>query len=98
VLVSKNGSLSEQGMENTGAPATTNADYSTSRGDTNSGQPNQSRGNYNGAVPPGTYYIRNVHTGTALDLSGASAQDGTRVIGYQVTGGQNQKVIEIYIF
>jgi hypothetical protein len=58
------------------------------------GNTNQSRsqGSYTSNVlPPGAYFIRNVHTGTALDLSGSSPQDGTRVIGYQVTSGPNQQ-------
>lgn len=46
---------------------------------------------YRGAVQPGTYFIRNVHTGTALDLAGGAANDGTRVIGYSAGSGNNQK-------
>jgi len=48
---------------------------------------------YRGAVNPGTYFIRNVHTGTALDLAGGASADGTRVIGYAVGSGSNQQWI-----
>jgi len=47
-------------------------------------------GGYVGAVPPGAYRIRNAYTGTALDLSGGGANDGTPCIGYHVGTGINQ--------
>jgi len=50
----------------------------------------QAEGQYIGDVPPGVYRIHNSFSGTALDLSGAKADDGTPCIGYQVTNGANQ--------
>jgi hypothetical protein len=54
-------------------------------------------GGYQGPLQPGGYYIRNVHTGTALDLSGAKPDNGTSIIGYQVTSGQNQIVRVLFL-
>ncbi|KAG8931814.1 hypothetical protein FRC03_011340 [Tulasnella sp. 419] len=60
------------------------------RGESSYSAPPQ-QDNYRGAVNPGTYYIRNVHTGTALDLAGGASTDGTKVIGYSAGSGNNQK-------
>ncbi|KAG8933384.1 hypothetical protein FRC01_009545 [Tulasnella sp. 417] len=46
---------------------------------------------YRGACDPGRYWIRNAHSGTALDLSGSNSNDGAAIIGYQVTQGNNQQ-------
>jgi hypothetical protein len=51
----------------------------------------QPAGQYSGVLPLACYHVRNVHTGTALDLSGSSPADGTRVIGYQAGGDANQR-------
>ncbi|KAG8932060.1 hypothetical protein FRC01_000373 [Tulasnella sp. 417] len=48
-------------------------------------------GRYRGACDPGRYWIRNAHSGTALDLSGSNPNDGAAIIGYQVTQGNNQQ-------
>ncbi|KAG8962863.1 hypothetical protein FRC00_008628 [Tulasnella sp. 408] len=48
-------------------------------------------GRYQGAVPPGKYWVRNAHSGTAMDLSGSNPNDGAAIIGYQVTQGNNQQ-------
>ncbi|KIO18723.1 carbohydrate-binding module family 13 protein [Tulasnella calospora MUT 4182] len=50
-----------------------------------------SAGRYQGDVPAGRYWIRNAHSGTAMDLSGSNANDGAAIIGYQVTQGDNQQ-------
>ncbi|CUA69685.1 hypothetical protein RSOLAG22IIIB_08608 [Rhizoctonia solani] len=42
-------------------------------------------------VPAGFYILRNVSTGTVLDLWGGSAAENTPVIGYALHGGDNQK-------
>ncbi|KAG8932059.1 hypothetical protein FRC01_000372 [Tulasnella sp. 417] len=48
-------------------------------------------GRYQGAVPAGRYWVRNAHSGTAMDLSGSNPDDGAAIIGYQVTQGNNQQ-------
>jgi len=63
------------------------------RGEPSNRAPPQPQSDYRGAVSAGTYYIRNVHTGTALDLAGGSSEDGTRVIGYSAGTGNNQQWI-----
>ena len=45
-----------------------------------------------GPIAPGTYTLKNVKTGTVLDLSGGHGDEGADVFGYQHNGGNNQKV------
>jgi len=54
------------------------------------GSQQQGGGQYTGAVPPGSYCIHNVNSGTAADLAGAGASDGTPITGWEVNGGSNQ--------
>ncbi|CAE6434797.1 unnamed protein product [Rhizoctonia solani] len=42
-------------------------------------------------VAPGTYVIKNVKTGTVMDLEGAKAGEGARIVGFQANGNANQK-------
>jgi len=44
-----------------------------------------------GVLPPGTYTLRNVKTGTVLDLSHGEANEGADIFGYDANGGNNQK-------
>ncbi|KAG9126054.1 hypothetical protein FRC07_005088 [Ceratobasidium sp. 392] len=44
-----------------------------------------------GPVSPGTYILKNVKTGTVLDLSRGEANEGADVFGYEHNGGNNQK-------
>ncbi|CUA76976.1 hypothetical protein RSOLAG22IIIB_06423 [Rhizoctonia solani] len=44
-------------------------------------------------LPTGVYRLRNVRTGTALDLWDGRSDPGTKVQGYQAHGGDNQKWI-----
>ena len=43
------------------------------------------------------YYIKNVHSGKYLDVSGASSANGTNVLQWQFTGNTNQKWLVQYI-
>jgi len=42
-------------------------------------------------VPPGTYTLKNVKTGTVLDLSHGESNEGADIFGYDHNGGNNQK-------
>lgn len=44
-----------------------------------------------GPVAPGTYTLKNVKTGTVLDLSRGESNEGADVFGYEHNGGNNQK-------
>jgi hypothetical protein len=43
-------------------------------------------------VAPATYVIKNVKTGTVMDLEGAKEGEGVRIIGFHKNGSANQKV------
>jgi hypothetical protein len=42
-------------------------------------------------VSPGTYFLKNVKTGTVIDLSRGESNEGADVFGYDHNGGNNQK-------
>ncbi|KAG8785674.1 hypothetical protein FRC12_017291 [Ceratobasidium sp. 428] len=44
-----------------------------------------------GPVSPGTYILKNVKTGTVIDLNRGQANEGADVFGYDHNGGNNQK-------
>ncbi|CAE6495567.1 unnamed protein product, partial [Rhizoctonia solani] len=43
-------------------------------------------------VSPGTYFIKNVMTGTVVDLHASNTAEGTVIDAYHYVGGNNQKV------
>ncbi|KAF8606946.1 ricin B-like lectin [Ceratobasidium sp. AG-I] len=53
--------------------------------------PQQQQPVQTGPISPGTYTLKNVKTGTVLDLSGGHGNEGADVIGYHHNGGNNQK-------
>ncbi|CAE6450038.1 unnamed protein product [Rhizoctonia solani] len=42
-------------------------------------------------VPPGTYFIKNVMTGTLIDLRSSGREEGTVIQSWSYVGGNNQK-------
>ncbi|KAG8709253.1 hypothetical protein FRC11_005741, partial [Ceratobasidium sp. 423] len=42
-------------------------------------------------ISPGIYVLKNVKTGTVIDLDGAKGGENVRIFGFQANGGANQK-------
>ncbi|CAE7091616.1 unnamed protein product [Rhizoctonia solani] len=42
-------------------------------------------------IPPGTYHIKNVMSGTVLDLQSSGLAEGTLIFAWSYLGGKNQK-------